>query len=403
MADPDTVIAPDPIFTDWTTPVIDTGRVHDEIDHLWDAWVDAKKKANPELAQLGADSELMRPSTLNLIAIAETAKEAEFIEASVRTMTEFPPSRTVILVRGASGRGNSLGVRVSVHEHTLRKGQPAVRFETVTIAAKPGHDGVLASATSPLLVPELPDFLWVRHGELANLEIFTDLLEIADRVIVDTAPLEDPGSAFDFLARLAREPAPAPQVTDLAWARITNWRQLIAQFFDQPASQPCLQTIDSVTVEYGGPDAEGRSGLTAGILTASWLATRLGWRAPGELVPDRNGWRLTLRSGAKRNSREVLLSLRPSKNPEAVGGLATVHLVSADPHPGDFHVERTTSTGITTTSTAPDLPKVSRLVYGRVADEASLLSQELRNFAGDPVYEEALLFAADLWPNKEEG
>jgi hypothetical protein len=112
---------------------------------------------------------------------------------------------------------------------------------------------------------------------------------------------------------------------------------------------------------------------------------------------------LTLRAGAKRNSREVLLSLKQSDNPDAAGGLASVELIAADPHPGEFRVERTTLTGITTSSTAPDLPKVSRLVYGRVPEEAALVGNELRNFSGDSVYEEALLFAVDLWPNKDEG
>jgi hypothetical protein len=80
-----------------------------------------------------------------------------------------------------------------------------------------------------------------------------------------------------------------------------------------------------------------------------------------------------------------------------------VTLIANGSDPGEFAVERTGEAGITTVSETPTMPRVSRLVYGRQADESQLLGQELRNFAGDPIYEEALVFAADLWPDGEEG
>jgi glucose-6-phosphate dehydrogenase assembly protein OpcA len=178
---------------------------------------------------------------------------------------------------------------------------------------------------------------------------------------------------------------------------------LIAQFFDQQTTQPCLDCIDEVAIAYGTADDGGRTGLTAGLLTAGWLATRLEWRAPGELVRNKDGWRLTLRAGPKGRSREVLLSLRPTDAEAARACLGSVKLVANGTDPGEFVVERTNEVGITTTSETPTMPRVSRLVYQRLVDDAHLLSQELRNFSGDPIYEEALVFAADLWPDGGEG
>jgi glucose-6-phosphate dehydrogenase assembly protein OpcA len=402
MVDVESAVAPEPMVASWTAPVIDTGRVHDELERLWDEWAAARRRALGEAAPSAPEFALMRASTLNLIAIAETPQDAERIEATVSGLTEFTPSRTVILVRSGAPKGGGLGVRVSVHEHGLGKGQAAIRFESVTIAAKRGSDDLLASITSPLLVPELPDFLWVPRGEIAGNTLLNNLLEIADRVIVDTSRLEDPGINLHFLAGLAQEPKPAPKATDLVWARLTSWRQLIAQFFDQSSTQPCLDCIDEVTILYGTSDAEGRTGLTAGLLIAGWLATRLEWRAPGELVTTKDGWRLTLRAGPRGRSREVLLSLRPTDAPAARGCLGAVTLKGTGACPGEFTVERTNDVGITTTSETPTIPRVSRLVYVRVPDDGSLLSQELRNFTGDPIYEEALVFAADLWPDGRE-
>jgi glucose-6-phosphate dehydrogenase assembly protein OpcA len=344
----------------------------------------------------------MRASTLNLIAIAETPKHADAIEETVGSLTEFTPSRTVVLVRSGAPKSGGLGIRVSVHEHTLAKEQAAIRFESVRIAAKRGNDDLLASVTSALLLAELPDFLWLPASKIAGNPLLGDLLELADRLIVDTATLQDLSGHLRFLADLAQQPKPAPKLTDLAWSRLMPWRQLIAQFFDQQTTQPCLECIDEVTISYGNEDDTGRSGLTAGLLMAGWLATRLDWRAPGELVRSRDGWRLTLRAGPKGRSREVLLSLQPSEAAAARVCLGAVTLTANGTSPGEFTVERTTDSGITTVSETPTMSRVSRLVYGRLPDDGHLLSQELRNFSGDPIYEEALVFAADLWPDGGE-
>jgi glucose-6-phosphate dehydrogenase assembly protein OpcA len=221
---------------------------------------------------------------------------------------------------------------------------------------------------------------------------------LAERVIVDSAALSDPSESLRHLAELARQPPPMPRLSDVVWTRLTPWRQVIAQFFDQPTTQPCLETIDEVAVVHGGKDARGRSGLTAGLLMAGWLATRLGWRAPGELVKSRDGWRLTLRAGKPGRSREVILTLRETDLSCAQCCLGLVTLIAGGAAPGQFTVERTNDQGITTTSERPTMPRVSRLVYGRLPDDRQLLSQELRNFGGDPIFEQALIFAADLWP-----
>jgi len=390
-----------PMVANWTAPVIDAGKVHDELDRLWGEWSEAKRRSLNG-AQSAPEWELMRASTLNLIAIAETPKHAEAIEETVGSLTEFTPSRTVVLVRSGAPKSGGLGIRVSVHEHALAKGQAAIRFESVRIAAKRGNDELLASVTSALLVSELPDFLWLPASEIAGNPLLGDLLELADRLIVDTATLQDLSGHLRFLADLAQQPKPAPKLTDLAWSRLMPWRQLIAQFFDQQATQPCLECIDEVTISYGTEDDAGRSGLTAGLLMAGWLATRLDWRAPGELVRSRDGWRLTLRAGPKGRSREVLLSLQPSEAAAARVCLGAVALTANGASPGEFTVERTTESGITTVSETPTMSRVSRLVYGRLPDDGHLLSQELRNFSGDPIYEEALVFAADLWPDGGE-
>lgn len=387
-----------PLVEKWTAPVIDAGRVHDELDRLWTEWGIVKRRSLSEDVQQAPEWAMMRASTLNLIAIADTPKHAERIEKAISGLTEFSPSRTVILVRSGATKAGELGVRVAVHEHQMGKGQAGIRFESITVSAHAGNDELLASVTSSLLLAELPDFLWIPRGEITGNPLLSSLIELADRVIVDTSALAEPGPHLRKLAELAQLPKPAAKISDLVWSRLTPWRQLIAQFFDHTTTQACLDSLDDVQIGYGGVDDDGRSGLTAGLLLAGWLSTRLGWKAPGELVRSKDGWRLTLRAGPRGRSREVLLSIQPTDNMSAVGSLATVTLLANGAAPGEFSVERTSVEGITTVSETPTMPRVSRLVYEHRLADSHLLSQELRNFTGDPVFEEALQFAADLWP-----
>lgn len=385
-----------PLVASWTAPVLDASKVHRELERLWQEWNQARAE-DDEAALYAYEGALMRASTLNLIAIADTPAWADRIEATIRELTEFSPSRTVILVRNGP-KTAGLVIRVAVHERVQGRGRPAIQFECVTVAAREGSDDILASVVTPLLVPELPDFLYVPQGTLAENPLLADLVSIADRLIVDTSAGDDPGSVLRFLAALIHNEKPEPRVTDVVWTRLTPWRQLIAQFFDQEATQPCLDALDDIEIVFGERDEDGRSGVTAGLLMAGWLATRLGWRAPGELVQARDGWRLTLRAGPRGRSREVLMRLRSTDAPPARGNLGAVTLIAGTECPGRFRVERTANHGILTMSETPSMPRVSRMVYGRDLSDAALLSQELRNFGGDPIYEEALVFAADLWP-----
>jgi hypothetical protein len=152
-----------------------------------------------------------------------------------------------------------------------------------------------------------------------------------------------------------------------------------------------------VTIVYGNGDGDGRNGVTSALLLAGWLCTRLGWRAPGEeLVRSRDGWKLTLRAGQRGRSREVILTLVASDDPMLGPCVGRVAITAGGDAPGVFSVERLTPESVQTSSELSSA--VRRIVYVRNLDDARLLSLELRVFGSDPVYHDALGFAANLWP-----
>lgn len=403
----------------WQAHMVDAGAVHDELNRLWDQLESGQDRAEsvegfdgvtaPEgsPAQLARDgargsigSDRMRANTLNLIAVAHSTSEAKRIESAVVHLGELYPSRAIVLVADPdheSGEDPGLDVRVGLLEQPAEKGRPVVRFECITIEADSRSASHLANVASPLLVAELPDFLWWPGDSPSASPLFHDLTEIADRLIVDTAALSEPGRDLRTLAALMTGRA-CPMVSDFAWARLTPWRQLVAQFFDAPASRPCLDCIDLVQIVYGPRNQSGTSGLTAALLTAGWLATRLGWMATSGLERTRTGYRLPLRTVSRRNQpgRDLTIELRSVANPAFDRGLGLISFRAVGDAPGTFTIERVNDAGLATTSETPNMPPASRMVYAEQPDDPDLLGPELHAFGRDRVFEESLTFVASL-------
>lgn len=382
----------------WQAPAVDANHVQKTLQRLWLEIAEEKRAADGK-PRPSLDHGVMRTRTINLIAIADKPGDAQRIKATVSALTEFFPSRTLILVRERSRhtRGG-LDVSVSVEEqHTARFKSP-IRFETVTVSTGSGREEVLASVASPLLVPELPDFAWRPASSVIASVVLDELVDSIDRLIVDTAGVDDPSVTFNYLIDLCKRSGDEVRLSDVAWSRITPWRQMIAQFFDHPADLPYLRLLDSVSITYAGRNGDGRSGLTSALLMAGWLCTRLGWRAPGEeLVSSKDGWKLTLRAGERGRSREVILTLRRTDEIEADASLGEMRLLASGSRPATFTIARVSQDGVSTASKTENTD-VNRTVFVRGPSESELLSLELRDFGSDPLYPEALKFAANLWP-----
>src|SRR5438105_4071469 len=114
--------------------------------------------------------------------------------------------------------------------------------------------------------------LW--KGEARDLEagesvarypaIFQRLAASAGRVIIDSANLQNPLTDFPQVEQIIKL-CPDSAISDLAWSRITQWRQLTAQFFDGPVQASYFPQLRSIVVEQttasGGGDRIGAEAM----------------------------------------------------------------------------------------------------------------------------------------------
>jgi glucose-6-phosphate dehydrogenase assembly protein OpcA len=365
---------------------IDVRAIERELTALW-------KQAAEE--QNGGVQAVTRTCVLNLLVATPGGRELEDATETIARLTAYHPNRAIVISAndtadvGAEGRAAPLlDAWVQAHCQLPGPGRPQVCCEQITIEARGTAIAQVPGTVLPLLVPDLPVIFWWPRGAPFDIPLFTRLCDLADRIIVDSATSDAPEAALPRLGALI---GTRSAISDMVWARLTSWRELIAQFFDAPAMLPHLATIERVVVEY-----EARPGATEdrtqAFLLIGWLGSRLGWQpaGPAQRVGDTTQLALARTDGVA-----VQVELRPvAPHDDLLDRLASFTLECPR---GRFVVNRThTPDAAETHVEVAGMQPLHHVVRLQRLDEAGLLAEELRLLGHDRGFEGALRLAIDL-------
>ncbi|HKU22012.1 MAG TPA: glucose-6-phosphate dehydrogenase assembly protein OpcA [Terriglobales bacterium] len=362
----------------------DAGKVEQELRQLWRLEAE-KSNAGPVLCS----------RTLNLIVYCRNFADVQRATGLLDPIVSHHPCRAIVVSPAAPQSEEEIHTEVSASCLTSHAGSRYIGRELISLAAQPSAQRRLASIVRALILPDLPVFLWWRDAKLLGSHLFQQLSEIAQRVIVDSAGLEDLQADWPHVQALVQRPRLA--LSDLAWSRLTSWRQLIAQLFDGPARASYLGQLHRIVVEFANEGSQPKVPADA-LLLGAWLARQLGFRNPQPVAPADApaqdaacAWEL--RNGTAR----LLVELRHGKRPGT--GVAAVFLSCQGNPQAVFVVSRTQDgKGLATRAELPGQPAMRRLV--RTGDESAtcLVSRELEILGRDVVYEEVLRVASELAP-----
>jgi glucose-6-phosphate dehydrogenase assembly protein OpcA len=252
-------------------------------------WFDSDVKVADVVAQLGAlRAKAMRSTgpvavsgVLNLVAITPSDEELPEVEHTIADLAEHQPSRAVVVSPGDPHDDPGIDANVSV-SCTFGEGEHRVCVEQVTLTMRGGALAGAASAVEPLLRNDLPTFLWWPAPPEVESDTLDRLRELAQRVITEGARSREPEVALRALG--ARIEQGRPHLTDLSWAALTPWRQLIVQLLG-PNEIERLRSSPAV-VHIASP---GTQPSLAAHLLAGWLRGGLGDRALVEHEPRPRG------------------------------------------------------------------------------------------------------------------
>ena len=212
---------------------------------------------------------------LNLVAYADEPSDLDVLQGVIEHLADHQPSRSVVLCEQAGSRGIDATVSTSCR---LAGDHSGVAFELIRLTLRGDTRGGAASATVPLLRSDLPTVLWWPSApDLSAGGTLARLAEIADRVITESG--RGPRAAETVRALAGWVPGAVPAVTDLAWAAITGWRQLIAQMVEGHPLERLRSGAAGATISH----AEATPGVGA-LLLAGWLRSLVG---PGLMIETR--------------------------------------------------------------------------------------------------------------------
>lgn len=389
----------------WDTDTVDIGVIHDELNSMWADGQPPRIVSGPFGEQVdpqhGSGQEQMRANTLNLVAVAPTLDIAEMALNTVSQLKDFLPTRTIIVITDPTlKRPKTWHIDLQINETASKDDSPGILFETITFWTDQSSAGVLSSVVAPLLISELPTFLWWPSGEFRNNAIFEDLSLIADRLVFDSARLGNDAHAVADYRSLIDDPTD-PIVGDFTWLRLAPWRQLVAQFFDPQDMQKSLNHVDSVTIGYAQDRKDSGSGFAAALLICGWLGSRLGWNIIEPLEPRKaGGWTAFMAATDELGrANEISIRLTPDATPGAKFSLRSVEIITNHDTSGKFLVQRTDQDDLITSSETSFSPYVSRMVYSRRHSTVEMLGEELQRFGPDRIFEDAIRLATRLLPD----
>ena len=202
--------------------------------------------------RLGDEGSRLRTNVMTHIAWVpeEWVEAAEDVLAGLE---DRHPSRTIVLFPESDGEG--LEGKVESESFPTSLGQ-MICTDTIRIRLHGTSAEHPASVVEPLLVSDLPVFLRWRGVPPFGDPAFEELIEVADRLIVDST--EWPGLPAPY-ARVA-EIFDRITISDIAWARTSRWRPMLASLWPQ------IATVKQIKVT--GIEAQAH-------LLAGWLRSRL--------------------------------------------------------------------------------------------------------------------------------
>jgi len=365
-------------------------------DTFWGARATSIDALEHELARLRrvavADAKergqtLARASVLNLVVYADRETHARRAARTVADLALRHPSRAIVLLADRDRDGVLASVQLHCHVPQVDGAQP-VLYEQILARVRGDFDERVASVVIPLLVPDLPVFLWWTGTPPSDARHLDDLVRLADRLIVDSADFARADRTLPEVARLSRLHV---GITDLNWARLTHWRELVAQFFDVPIWRPFLDRITGIRVGFA-VDMDGRDiHPSQALLLLGWLASRLGWRPVEALAPAEAGgllFRMARADGAA-----IMVRLRPRfERGLDAGDVSGVRIQSAIGRAtAEFVIKRAPDERhATATAIVDGTVRAERVVPLPALGIRELLGEELAIAGNDRVYEAAL-------------
>jgi glucose-6-phosphate dehydrogenase assembly protein OpcA len=234
---------------------VDLSAIRDELRRLW-------------ALEALRDDAVMRARTHNLVVYTDVRRHhIDDIVQFIIEITSARPGRVILIHCDLEAEDRVEGW-VTVYCQQQNQAQVCGEMVVFDVGGKLGDE--IHSTVVSLLAPDLPVYLWWMQRPEPDDHLFETLSAEAARLIIDSDFFPAPRHDFPALAELD-----SPPLVDLAWGKLTPWRDAVAQFWEIPELRERLPCVQRMEIRYHADRL--LTGDTRALLLVGWMADRLGW------------------------------------------------------------------------------------------------------------------------------
>lgn len=224
----------------------------------------------------------IRASLFNLIIYSPNQQEANTLNEIVHAIVEKFPCR-IIFIHG-DHRPEQNYMQVTVSNAIIGHGDFSIVCDQINIEVSCSQMHRVPYIILPHVVQDLPIYLLWGQNPLMDNHILPALRAYAEKLIFDS----DCGDFQKFSKpMLGLMDAWNISFMDINWARVSGWRSVIAQTFDNDKALHDLQFCNSIKIVYNKkPVPSGQKQKIPSLYLQGWLAAQLGWTYAGNRVED---------------------------------------------------------------------------------------------------------------------
>lgn len=228
---------------------------------LAELWVSLGKEGD-------AGGGVLRACAMTLVTVAGPDDDLQEIGETLAALMRHHPSRMIVVRLDDSCA--ELAARVFAQCWLPFGSRRQICCEQIEIRTPPDGLADAAAAVLPLVAADLPVEVWLRDPSLIEHGGLPSLVSLGGRLLTDSARSRQPGRT---LRRIWEWSARGVRVADLAWARVTRWRELTAQVFANPEYASRAAVLNGVEIWQGHaephPSARYLGAWLAGCLEAA--------------------------------------------------------------------------------------------------------------------------------------
>jgi glucose-6-phosphate dehydrogenase assembly protein OpcA len=289
------------------------------------------------------------------------------------------------------GEDQGVTAQVSAYCPVQRSSTNLICCEYITLRGTKEALERVGDVVSSLLIEDLPKFVWWKATPNPEQELFRQLSELCDCMILDSCYFSEPESEFLKMQELIEG---RTYVADLNWHRLQPWLELTAAAFDPPERREALAEVDRVSIDYEkGNNAQA-------LMYLGWLASRLNWE-PISAVEAGGDYDLKLMHFKGENGRAIeaeLAAIPMADWGEIPGDLVGLRLTSTNAEANCCTILCSETMGCMRMEAGGTAQSCRTEQVSALSDQKAefLLAQQLQRWGQDVLYEESLAVAAGI-------